>query len=95
MVEAGFDSAYFGITDKNEKGVWQYIVGDDSSFTDWGINSHGIKEPNNADNEENYAMLDKHMSYGHWNYAQFGRQAYTPDGEEYDHKSAYICEWDY
>ena len=95
MVEAGFESAYFGMTDKNEEGVWQYIAGDNSSFTDWGTNSHGIKEPNNADDGENYAMLDTHMSYGHWNDAQFGRQAYTPDGKAYEHKSAYICEWDY
>lgn len=95
MVESGYDCAYFGITDKNEEGVWQYIAGDDSSFRDWGINSRGIKEPNNADGGESYAMLDAHMSFGHWNDAQFGRQVYTPDGEEYEHKSAYICEWDY
>ena len=95
MVESGYDCAYFGITDKNEEGVWEYIAGDDSSFRDWGINSYGIKEPNNADGGESYAMLDTHMSFGHWNDAQFGGQIYTPDGEAYEHKSAYICEWDY
>ena len=95
MIESGYDAAYFGITDRDKEGAWRYIVGDDTSFTDWGTNSRGVEEPNNADDEESYAMLDSHMSNGHWNDAQFGRQVYTPEGKKYQYKSAYICEWDF
>ena len=93
MLEMGFDSAYFGITDRDEEDKWHYIEGDDASFRDWGRNSHGTQEPNNADGGESYAMFDIHMEDGHWNDAQFGRQVYTPDGEPYENRCAYICEW--
>ena len=93
MTDAGFDCAYFGITDKYKEGKWQYIEGDQAAFTDWGTNSEGTVEPNNADGGESYAMIDIHMHDGHWNDAQFGRQVYTPDGESYRNRCAYICEW--
>ena len=95
MIASGYDAAFFGLTDKEEEGSWRYTRGDDSSYTDWGSNSHGTAEPNNADGGENYAVLDSHMVNGRWNDAEFGRTIYTPDGDEYEYNSAYICEWDY
>ena len=95
MVDSGYDAAFFGLTDKEKEGSWRYTKGDDSSYTDWGSNSEGTEEPNNADGGENYAALDSHMVDGHWNDAELGRQIYTPDGDEYEYIAAYICEWDY
>ena len=95
MVEMGFGQAFFGLTDSFDEGDWIYIYGDDSDFRDWGTNVEGRVEPNNADGEENYAEFDIHMHDGHWNDAQFGRNAYTPSGELYENMHAYICEWDY
>ena len=93
MLGQGFEQAYFGITDEEEEGNWKYVRGDDSTYTNWGTNSAGIMEPNNADGRESHAMLDVNMHNGHWNDAQFGRKIYTPDGEPYKNRRAYICEW--
>ena len=94
MVNNGFDAVYFGMTDRENEGEWKYLYGDESSFTDWGYNSKGVAEPNNADSGEQYAELDIHMNGGHWNDGEFGRQTYTPEGDEYRNKYAYICEWE-
>ena len=95
MINRGFDQAYFGITDEDNEGEWVYKRGDESTFTDWGTNSVGTVEPNNADGGESHAMLDVNMHNGHWNDAQYGRKIYTPDGESYKDRYAYICEWDF
>ena len=95
MIKRGFDQAYFGITDEGHEGDWRYTEGDASSFTDWGTNNVGTREPNDADGGESHAMLDVNMHDGHWNDAQFGRKIYTPDGEPYKDRRAYICEWDF
>ena len=81
MIKRGFDQAYFGITDEDREGVWVYKWGDESDFTDWGTNSIGTVEPNNADGGESHAMLDVNMHNGHWNDAQYGRKIYTPHAE--------------
>lgn len=94
MVNNGFDAVYFGMTDRENEGEWKYLYGDASSFTDWGYNSKGVMEPNDADSGEQYAELDVHMNGGHWNDGEFGRQTYTPEGEKYRNRDAYICEWD-
>lgn len=96
MIERGFDQAFFGLT-RMPDGSWDYLsyTNKTSDFRDWGFNSIGEPEPNNADAGENYAELDVNMNYGHWNDAEFGRKTYTPDGDEYKDTSAYICEWDY
>ena len=94
MVEMGYDIAYFGLSDPDHDGNWRYIYGDSSDFRDWGVNSKGVEEPNNADNNEIHAELDIHMYNGHWNDAKFGKQVYTPEGKKYKNRYTYICEWD-
>ena len=94
MIKNGFDSAFFGMTDSENEGEWKYLYGDSSTFVDWGTNSIGVAEPNNADGGESHVELDSHMLDGHWNDAEFGRQVFTPEGKKYIDKSAYICEWD-
>ena len=94
MVEMGYDIAYFGLSDPDHDGNWRYIYGDSSDFRDWGVNSKGVEEPNNADNNEIHAELDIHMYNGHWNDAKFGKQVFTPEGKKYKNRYTYICEWD-
>ena len=94
MVSMGYDTAFFGLTDPTGDWDWQYIYGDSSDFRDWGVNSKGEEEPNNADGDEIHVELDKHMYDGHWNDARFGKQVYTPEGQEYKDRYTYLCEWD-
>ena len=96
MIARGFDQAFFGLT-RTPDGSWDYLSysNNSSEFRDWGYNSRGEPEPNNADNGEKYAELDVNMSNGHWNDAEFGGDTHTPDGDKYKDTSAYICEWDF
>ena len=95
MVELGYESAFFGLTDSVEEGTWGYLGEDTSDFRDWGHNSKGVEEPNDADDGEDHAMLDIHMLDGHWNDAQFGKTTRTPEGKKYENTHIYICEWDH
>ena len=94
MVSKGYDCAFFGLTNPGGDDGWHYINGDTSDFRDWGVNSRGVEEPNNADGDEIHVELDTHMDSGYWNDARFGKQIYTPEGKEYINSYAYICEWD-
>ena len=95
MLSRGYEQAFFGLTDTVEEGSWTYLAGGTSDFRDWGCNSVGGWEPNDADDGEDFAELDIYMNEGHWNDAQFGRQAYTPEGKKYRDLYTYICEWDF
>ena len=95
MVDLGYEAAFFGLTDSVEEGVWGYLGADTSDFRDWGRNSKGVQEPNDADYGEDHAMLDVHMLDGHWNDAQFGKMTVTPEGKKYGNTHVYICEWDH
>ena len=76
------------INDEEEnEALFDYMVNN-------GFDGKGVAEPNNADSGEQYAELDIHMNGGHWNDGEFGRQTYTPEGDEYRNKYAYICEWE-
>ncbi len=94
MRDEGYETAYFGLIDPNEDGNWHYIEGDASNFRDWGINSKGVKEPNNADYNEKHVELDVHMHNGHWNDSRFGKKVFTPEGKPYQDRYTYLCEWD-
>ena len=93
MISRGFDEAYFGLEDPDGTGAWQYPYGDSSDFRDWGCNVEGVREPNNADGNEDRAQFDIHMENGYWNDARFGKVIYAPDGDRYKDQYAYICEW--
>ena len=95
MVDQGYDAAFFGLTDSIEEGIWAYLGSDTSDFRDWGHNSVGIQEPNDAENGEDHAMLDIYMLDGHWNDGQFGKKTVTPEGKKYKDVYVYICEWDH
>lgn len=79
MKEKGYENACFGYSDKEKEGVWKWVDGSQSAYTNWHTG-----EPNNQDGNENYAMFYQKFDDGTWN-----------DGSGIiDADCAYICEWD-
>lgn len=79
MKEKGYEDACFGYSDKEKEGVWKWVDGSQSAYTNWHTG-----EPNNQDGNENYAMFYQKFDDGTWN-----------DGSGIiDADCAYICEWD-
>lgn len=75
-----FESAYFGFTDQNEEGNWNWDNGEENTYTNWYLG-----EPN-GDTNENFAMYYYKFSNGSWNDGDFGD--FTVNGGK-----AFICEW--
>ena len=94
MTAMGYDQAFFGLTYSPGKDDWVYLEGGTSDFRDWGCNSEGVREPNNAEGTEYHAEFDINMQDGYWNDAKFGAKTYTPKGAAYKNRYTYICEWD-
>ena len=86
MCSTGRRAAYFGLSDLENKGDWKWVGNRKSSYTNWGVNDDGQKEPNKASVDERYAEYDAYLQQGGgtWNDCGFGRDT-----------KAYICEWDY
>ena len=76
-----YTTAYFGLTDKNSEGVWEWINGEEVVYTNWHSD-----EPNN-DNREDYGMFYWKFSDGTWNDGNF------MNGTQSDER-VFICEWD-
>lgn len=94
MISMEYDQAFIGLAYDLRKDEWTYKMGDDSDYRDWGENSKGVKEPNNANGVEYNVEFDVNMQNGCWNDAAYGGVTYTPDGAKYKDRYAYICEWD-
>ena len=95
MIDQGYEEAFLGLVYVERTGKWVNYDGSEATFFDWGTNSVGEEEPNNSGGSEYNVQMDVNMRGGHWNDAEFGAQVYTPDGEKYKDRYAYICEWDY
>jgi hypothetical protein len=78
IISKGYESAYFGLTDKDIEGTWKWTNGESVNYTNWASN-----EPNSENSEENYAMFYYKYTDGKWN-----------DGRWGDNTVAFICEWD-
>ena len=83
MLSMGRKAALIGYSDRETEGLWKWVEGKNSTFTDWGTNNEGELEPNSDSQNEDYAQLDINMNNGHWNDCAFG----------WDTK-AFFCEWD-
>jgi hypothetical protein len=82
MKSQGLQSAYVGFTrDVAQPGVWRWVNGGTSTFTNWGPG-----EPNNARGQENYAEFYWEYPDGTWNDGDFGVSTLGDNG-------AFICEW--
>lgn len=90
MKELGFDSAYFGYTDKGKEGNWKWVSNDSSKYVNWNKveDEDGYVEPNNGKGytNENNAMFYFKYPDGTWNDGDFGFM--TEGGDK-----AFICEW--
>ena len=76
-----FESAYFGLSDYNQEGKWEWLNGEEVSYTNWHPG-----EPNSENKNEDYAMFYYKYSDGTWNDGDFGHQTVNSN-------AAFICEW--
>ena len=76
------ETAYFGFTDSAEEGLWEWVQGASSSYTNW---SSG--EPNDEGGNEDYGMFYYKSPAYTWNDGNFC------DGTVND-KPNFICEWE-
>lgn len=81
MEDLGYRNAYFGYYE-SEDGVWGWVDNDTSTYVNW---SSG--EPNNSNNNEDYAMFYQGSTQYKWNDGSFGQGTTSDD-------VAFICEWD-
>ncbi len=66
MKTTEYESAYFGLTDSENEGVWKNVDGSEPKFINW---SDG--EPNNERGIENYAMFYYKSPEYKWNDGDF------------------------
>jgi|GEM_PF-5973066 len=83
MKAQNVESAYFGLTDKDNEGTWVWDNGETSTYRNWHSG-----EPNSENSNEDYAMFYYKYSDGLWNDGDF-TGAGTVGG-----KAGFICEWD-
>lgn len=83
ITDMNYYSAYFGATDKETEGVWQWVTGEEFSYNSWQDG-----EPSNDNKNEDYAMFFHRYPEGGWN----DGDGSTP--EDSMNGLAYICEWD-
>ncbi len=82
MIDSGYTSAYFGLTDEDEEGTWVWVNGEPVEYTNWHSG-----EPNSENTNEDYAMFYWKYTDGTWNDGDFG-------GKTNSGGTAFICEWD-
>ena len=81
MKDQGYDSAYFGYTDEETEGIWKWVNGENSDYTNWNPG-----EPNAENSKEDYAMFYYKYPKGTWNDGDFG-------GSTVGNDRVFICEW--
>ena len=76
----GYDHGYIGYSDVDQEGVWSWVDGDSSDYTNWTPG-----EPNAFTANENYAVITDN---GFWNDGDFGPR-------DDSGIVCYVCEWNY
>lgn len=87
VTDSGLKLAFFGYTDQEIEGEWEWVDGSDNSYTNW-CKISGKEQPNNGaanggKDPENYAEFYKETANGMWNDAIFGANTYR-----------FVCEWE-
>lgn len=65
MISCGYQSAYFGLVDRNYDGIWAWADGSDVNYTNWAEG-----EPNST--SEPYGMFYYKFTDGTWNDGRWG-----------------------
>lgn len=81
ITQQGCESAYFGLSDAERAGSWEWINGEPFSYSNWHSG-----EPNSENSNEDYALLYYKFTDGTWSDGDFG-------GSTVDGGNAFICEW--
>ena len=84
IIEKGYQSAYFGLSDADSEGVWIWETNENNTFTYWNEG-----EPNQESSGEDYAEFYWKYTDGQWNDGDFSA------GNTVSDSNAFICEWDY
>lgn len=82
VTSLGYENAYFGFSDSNVEGKWEWVTGEEVNYTNWHSG-----EPNAETSTEDYAMFYWKFSDGTWNDGNFGNGTVLDD-------MVFICEWD-
>lgn len=82
MLEQGYESAYIGLTDREEEGTWVWLDGKTALYLNWHSG-----EPNGENSNEDYAMFYYKYDDGTWNDGDFG-------GSTVNGGCTFLCEWD-
>lgn len=82
MQSQNYESAYFGLSDHVEEGIWCWVNEENGEYTNWHLN-----EPNSENSNEDYAMFYYKYSDGTWNDGDF-------NGSTVNGGKTFICEWD-
>lgn len=74
-------SAYFGLSDAENEGTWEWCTGEEVSYTNWHSG-----EPNGGYSSEDCGLFYYKYTDGTWNDGDFGNHTANSG-------SAFICEW--
>ena len=82
MTGMGYSKAYIGFSDRESVGIWKWVSGKRSDFTDWGVGENGEAAPYSDIDFAYYCRLNTDLSEGHWDNSDFS-----------DEPKVFICEW--
>ncbi len=83
MLSSGYSNVYWGLTDQEKEGVWEWCTGEPVTYTNWAADEPNDDITSSPDGED-FGMFWDGKPNGYWNDGQFGN-----DGE------AFLCEWDF
>jgi len=87
MRDSGFLTAYFGLSDEERTGNWEWVTGEPFAYSNWHPG-----EPSRSPRER-YGMYLYLHTEGTWNDSHFYETGY-PIGSGIDRGCSFICEWD-
>lgn len=82
ITSLGVETAYFGLTDRDTEGKWEWVTGESVDYQNWHSG-----EPNAENRNEDYAEFYWKYTDGTWNDGDWSNLTASDS-------NAFICEWD-